>query len=225
MMEYVLPNILEAARFDKTAKAIVAAGFSKTSKKFFNRVSILDNGCWTFLSVNNPMKYCVFQAGSEKISLLGHRVSWLLSGLKFKEGLVLDHKCRNRSCLNPFHLQQVTLKENTLLGNGGGALNKRKTHCVRGHSFSGDNVRFVPGRRRVCRECARGNVRKRRVAERVLAGKPPSPTLNKDKTHCVHGHELSGKNVRITPRQRTCRTCARIYMANLRRRKREEHGK
>lgn len=31
---------------------------------------------------------------------------------------VLDHKCRNRGCCNPKHLEPVTTKENTLRGNG-----------------------------------------------------------------------------------------------------------
>lgn len=31
---------------------------------------------------------------------------------------VLDHKCRNRGCCNPNHLEPVTVKENTLRGNG-----------------------------------------------------------------------------------------------------------
>lgn len=31
---------------------------------------------------------------------------------------VLDHKCRNRGCCNPRHLEPVTVKENTVRGNG-----------------------------------------------------------------------------------------------------------
>jgi len=32
------------------------------------------------------------------------------------EGLVLDHLCRNRPCVNPFHLEPVESKENTRRG-------------------------------------------------------------------------------------------------------------
>lgn len=47
-----------------------------------------------------------------------HRVSYSLWKGKIPDGLVLDHKCRNRVCCNPHHLEPMTVKENTLLGNG-----------------------------------------------------------------------------------------------------------
>ena len=39
------------------------------------------------------------------------------------EGLVLDHLCRVRHCVNPDHLEPVTSRENTLRGEGFAAVN------------------------------------------------------------------------------------------------------
>lgn len=51
-------------------------------------------------------------------SLYVHRVTYVIANGPIPEGLVLDHKCRQRSCCNPEHLEPVTVRENTLRGNG-----------------------------------------------------------------------------------------------------------
>ena len=58
------------------------------------------------------------------------------------EGKELDHLCRNHSCVNPWHLEPVTHRENILRG-----LNSRLapprpllTHCKRGHELLPGNV-------------------------------------------------------------------------------------
>jgi hypothetical protein len=68
------------------------------------------------------------------------------------QGLQLDHLCRNRACINPLHLEPVTGKEN--MRRGIGNQNKEKTHCIRGHELSGDNL-YVFGKMRTCRACRR----------------------------------------------------------------------
>lgn len=45
-----------------------------------------------------------------------HRVIYeLIKGL-IPTGLILDHRCRNRACVNPNHMEPVTHRENTLRG-------------------------------------------------------------------------------------------------------------
>lgn len=55
-----------------------------------------------------------------------HRLSYLLMGKKsLTPGLVLDHLCRNRLCINSDHLEEVTNKENLHRGKGYGWINRK----------------------------------------------------------------------------------------------------
>lgn len=67
------------------------------------------------------------------------------------EGLEIDHLCRNRSCVQPEHLEAVTHAENQRRA----AEYRRKTHCIRGHAFTSENTYTAPSGRRMCRACQR----------------------------------------------------------------------
>ncbi|MDE2107348.1 MAG: HNH endonuclease [Patescibacteria group bacterium] len=84
---------------------------------------------------------------------LAHVVSWELANKRqVPSGLQLDHKCRNRFCINPSHLEPVTPGENQRRGDHH---NRRKTHCPSGHEYSLTNAILYRGRR-YCRQCRDG---------------------------------------------------------------------
>lgn len=45
---------------------------------------------------------------------LAHRVSFVIFKGRIKDGLVIDHLCNNRKCVNPFHLNETTIYENAV---------------------------------------------------------------------------------------------------------------
>lgn len=101
-------------------------------------------------------------------SILGaHRLAYVIRWGQVPAGLQLDHLCRVRSCVNPYHLEPVTSAVNTERGDGPAVSNARKTHCKRGHELSGANLKISKGRGRACRECHRQGCRRYRAGTRT----------------------------------------------------------
>lgn len=86
--------------------------------------------------------------------ILAHRDAYEKKHGKIPDGLVIDHLCRNGLCVNVKHLEAVTNVENVMRGEGAPAKNARKTHCLRGHALTPDNV-FNRKNRRACKTCDR----------------------------------------------------------------------
>lgn len=80
------------------------------------------------------------------------------------DGLVMDHLCRVRHCVNPAHLEPVTLAENVRRGLSG-RYQASKTHCPQGHEYSPENTYVTKVGQRKCRTCYIS----RRRADRVRA--------------------------------------------------------
>jgi hypothetical protein len=82
-----------------------------------------------------------------------HRVAYEIAVGPIPEGLVIDHRCRNRPCCNPSHLEPVPSGVNVMRGIGLGPMNAAKSHCKNGHEFTDDNTAFDSAGYRVCRHC------------------------------------------------------------------------
>ena len=129
-------------------------GFRQTPlERFWQRVDVNPDGCWSWTGGRVPNGYGKFWVGGQ--TLIAHR--WLYTTLigPVDDGLTLDHICRNRLCVRPDHLEIVTVKENVLRGVGYSAVNSRKTHCIHGHPFNQANTRLNKDGSRGCRTCAR----------------------------------------------------------------------
>jgi hypothetical protein len=89
-----------------------------------------------------------------------HRVMWEKYKGEIEAGKVLHHKCQNRRCVNPEHLQMLSRAEHTALHRGNligrdGLI----SHCRKGHEFTPENTYIRTGRARVCRQCAKERVK------------------------------------------------------------------
>lgn len=67
--------------------------------------------CWIWTASCQPKGYGIFGVTSEQ-NVLAHRFAYERCLRPIPDGLELDHLCKNRSCVNPIHLEPVTHVEN-----------------------------------------------------------------------------------------------------------------
>jgi len=122
---------------------------------FFDRVEVVRHAdgmeCWEFSGKASNRGYYQFRL-PDGTQPPAHRVSYEFFRGAIPEGLHLDHLCRNPCCVNPEHLEPVTIKENL---NRGIHKNAVKTHCPQGHEYSEENTHYDPNGHRRCRLCQR----------------------------------------------------------------------
>jgi hypothetical protein len=156
-------------------------------RRLASQIEESPDGCWTWIGSVGARDY-------GRIQLRG--ALWLVHKLVYElfvgpvpEGCVLHHKCRNKRCCNPAHLQPVTQAENLSLDFLISPRNRPRTlrtWCKNGHELTDGNVRWrtVHGKRwRVCRLCeaaaqARRNERRRlkRAAAAALHASADDPS-------------------------------------------------
>lgn len=71
-------------------------------------------GCWNWLIGLNPNGYASVRCNNRTRVI--YKWLWEILNGPTPTGLELDHKCRNRRCINPEHLRLVTHAENMRAG-------------------------------------------------------------------------------------------------------------
>jgi hypothetical protein len=121
-------------------------------ERFWLKVKFSETGCWEWLGYKDDDGYGTFLFDGK--TGRAHRFSYQYFVGPLIGGLTLDHSCRNRGCVCPWHLEQMGSVKNVMLGLGVGALNIKKTHCPKGHEYSSENTYIDPRGFRYCRTCA-----------------------------------------------------------------------
>jgi hypothetical protein len=133
-------------------------------------VKRLKNGCWQWTA-------CLMTTGYGYASFRGrnrsaHRLFFELFVGPIPKGKVVHHRCRNKRCVNPDHLEVTEMAYNigVSIPRGAEHYNRAKTHCKRGHPLKGENliiwIRPDGGIGRQCKACRREYVRGLRARKR-----------------------------------------------------------
>lgn len=124
--------------------------------RLLGKIDIDSNDCWLWTGGRNRDGYArtSVQVGPGKSrNKRAHRVLYEVVNGPVPDGMVLDHVCRVRHCVNPGHLEVVTPTENTRRGD------HVQGPCKRGHEFTPENTYVAPSGSRHCRACKRDTMR------------------------------------------------------------------
>lgn len=114
-------------------------------------------GCWRWTGAHDRDGYGLLSANRR--TYRAHRYVYAQIVGPIGDKLVLDHVkargCQHRDCVNPDHLEPVTVEVNSKRVV---PWNRLKTHCPAGHDYAETGVYYECRdgcRRRFCTECAR----------------------------------------------------------------------
>lgn len=127
---------------------------------FKTRYDVTDSGCWLWLGARYSNGYGHTKIPGTRRFTGAHRLSYEIHVSPIPIGLVLDHLCGNKLCVNPSHLEAVKQRENLRRSGSIARLIEmaKKRHeaefCAHGHFLAGDNLYVYPnGRHHACRVC------------------------------------------------------------------------
>ncbi|MFJ4738737.1 HNH endonuclease signature motif containing protein [Streptomyces sp. NPDC088775] len=179
-------------------------------ERFHARCSPRPNGCIHWTGYVSKFGYGSFSvAGGRKQA---HRVAYELFVGPIPDGAHVDHVCHNRDltcgggnscqhrrCVNPDHLEPVTILENLRRSPLTPYGKPPKSECIRGHELSEENTYVRSNGARLCRQCTLSQQQRKRDA------KPPKP----ERQFCRRGHRMTDENTYHYGNRRVCRQCKR----------------
>lgn len=113
------------------------------------RCRVEESGCWSWVGPHKETGYGLGRRADGSYTH-AHRVvyEWIIGPIP--AGLDLDHLCRNRGCVNPWHMEPVTKSVNKRRGR---SPQRERTHCPAEHPYDEANTYVDRTGRRHCRQC------------------------------------------------------------------------
>lgn len=137
----------------------------RTWEEAFEKHVDRSGDCWQWTGTKYINGYGKISSGPQQE--YAHRWSYEHYVGPIPDGYVIDHLCRNRSCVNPQHMEPVTDEENKQRGLGYALRNGMRTTCINGHEYTPENTYTPPNGKAIrCRECSRIRDRKRSPRKR-----------------------------------------------------------
>jgi len=108
----------------------------KAKARFISKIRVEDNGCYTWMPFIGDSGYGMFHYDGR--SIMAHRAAWFFHYGEWPppwpaSGMVVNHTCHNRACVNPYHLELLPYEENLRLQRQGrdtrASQPKQTQHC------------------------------------------------------------------------------------------------
>lgn len=148
-----------------TAKPIPPMTAADTARFNAKVAHVGEGDCWPWQGAIRGDGYGAFHLHGSLF--IAHRIAVRVAGYSVPTKAVIDHICRNRLCVNPAHLRTVDRFTNVHENSEALAhLNSVKTHCPKGHPYSGGNLVIRRSGVRRCRECENAYQRALRAKRR-----------------------------------------------------------
>lgn len=108
--------------------------------------------CWVWTGSRNGSGYGRWASPVWPGDTYAHRVAYRMEVGQIPAGQEIDHRCFNRACVNPAHLQVASLADNRRSHDP----RRLRSECAQGHAMDEANTYVNPKTgRRGCRECMR----------------------------------------------------------------------
>lgn len=104
--------------------------------------------------------YCKIRKRGVPKTVGAHQKAYIEAFGAIPKGASVCHSCDVRNCVNPNHLYLGSMLKNMNDARDRKRFhNQKKTHCRRGHPYSGENLSIVVGKKgrpeRRCKQCRR----------------------------------------------------------------------
>lgn len=121
--------------------------------RLMEKVHEVESGCWEWTHYIEKSGYAKLWV--DRRAVMAHRFSYEFHIGPIPEGLELDHLCRVRHCVNPWHLEPVTTAENVRrMVEHRTPYQHSRDACPNGHPYDAENT-ITTRTGRACATCKR----------------------------------------------------------------------